>query len=342
MAAAPLGWGAPYPFTNNYPGSRLPHITDAQSNKIQMVMERLCRCKNIPQTSYIPLCLNAYNCRTPVRVNHGLWAYVHHRIITIRAPGAALEPIRITSPQPSAARVRRDFNTPWRNMMPMVVFPHVAPLPRGPADSRYRLAIFIHKHPEANSSKAVYSMTIFDRQRNTLTWHDTLLEPSGTRQADIQHYWANVASPFNYPLPPLTISTGYDPFGFLFDRVRMDVQKDHTLYQVMSWAIIAMDSVDSPNFNQMLGRDPDIQSGMHRTALPTLLVFLIRLMAQARGGPGQDFSIANNINMMLRFRIRAIGGRELLRFLLDQQITAFNTAIPGQAIPLWIRNNFCM
>ncbi|RYP93667.1 hypothetical protein DL770_000198 [Monosporascus sp. CRB-9-2] len=214
-------------------------------------------------------------------------------------------------------------------MMPVVVYPHVVPLPRGPAGPRHCLAIFIHKHPEANSSKAVYSMTIFDRQRNTLTWHDTLLEPSGTRQADIQHYWANVASPFNYPLPPLTVSAGYDPFEFLFDRVRMGAKRDHTLYQVMSWAIIAMDSVDRPTFNQLLGREPNIQSGMHRAALPTLLVFLIRLMALARGAPGRDFSITNSVNMMLRFRIRAIGGRELLRFLLEQEINAFNTAIPG-------------
>ncbi|RYP36048.1 hypothetical protein DL768_010955 [Monosporascus sp. mg162] len=204
MAAAPLGWGAPYPFTNSYPVSRLPRITDAQSDKIRRLMARLCRCKHIPQTSYIPSCLNAYNCRTPVLVNHRLWAYVHHRIITIRAPGSALKPIRITPPQPLAARVRRDFNTPWRDMMPMAVFPHVVPLPRGPADPRYRLGIFIHKHPEANSSKAVYSMTIFDRQ--------------------------------------------------------------------------------------MLGREPDIQSGMQLAALPTLLVFLIRLMTRSCGGPGRTSS----------------------------------------------------
>ncbi|RYP11081.1 hypothetical protein DL764_000239 [Monosporascus ibericus] len=290
MAAAPLGWGAPYPFTHNYPVSRLPRIADAQSNKIQILIERLRRYKDIPQTSYIPLCLNAYNCRAPVRENHGLWTYVYHRIITIRAPGAALEPIRIPSPQPSAARVRRDFNTPWRNMMPMVVYPHVLPLPRGPADPRYRLAIFIHKHPEANSFKAVYYMTIFDRQRNTLTWHDTLIEPRGTRQADIQHYWANVASSFNYPWSPLTMSADdYRPVG---------------------WRRLTREQ----NFNQVLGREPDIQSGMHRAALPTLLVFLIRPMALARGGPGQDFSITNNVNMMLRLRIRAIGGRELLPF----------------------------
>ncbi|RYP15544.1 hypothetical protein DL765_005663 [Monosporascus sp. GIB2] len=91
------------------------------------------------------------------------------------------------------------------------------------------------------------------------------------------------------------------------------MQKDPTLYQVMSWVIIAMDSVDRP----MLGREPDIESDMRRAALGTLLVSLIRLIARARGAPRQDFSMANNINMTLRFRIRAIGGRELMHFLLD-------------------------
>lgn len=86
---AGLGWGIPYPFQNGvHAPDQLPALNMTQHNKMLDVLERLVigHRRGFPQTSYLPLCLNAYNFRNRARVQNGLWAYIDPYVRRVDRP----------------------------------------------------------------------------------------------------------------------------------------------------------------------------------------------------------------------------------------------------------------
>lgn len=169
VGAAGFGWTCPYPFVGTHGAWGLPRFDDATADKITDAMERLIIGEKIPQTSYLHLCLNAYNCRNNVRVLNGVWAYIHP-VRKVLPAGNRPTPIWIGKPRTMQSdRAEADLTTPW---VPMVI-PPIAPgvfapfnppaIRTLPNEPRYRLAIFPHQHI-VSTTQSVFSMTVWDRQ----------------------------------------------------------------------------------------------------------------------------------------------------------------------------------
>ncbi|RYP50864.1 hypothetical protein DL768_003699 [Monosporascus sp. mg162] len=181
MAALPKPLAAlPLPF--EYGQSRkenIPQLPDEELDDIVAMLKALSKGK-YPRKDALPTALNAYNCRKlPWKKS---WVYFH-RITSLeirKTTGRWKEYPSIDLPEEPVDNLLNE-REPWESLRRGEDYAH-APgtaegLWQGAArnPSRYRFLCFTHEHrvPVGAWWRAVYTISVWDREWGQLTWHDT-------------------------------------------------------------------------------------------------------------------------------------------------------------------------
>ncbi|KAI0887782.1 uncharacterized protein GGS22DRAFT_185161 [Annulohypoxylon maeteangense] len=212
----------PGPFQcGNYDPRNLPDLDDDSLDDLTAVLRALAK-GSYPRLDSVPLALNAYNCNRKVDIDP--WAYFHPVTVITPAdvkmkgsPSIELDkdviddmakpwnPIRHTGGQFNAAKrqfERGDWTPP-------------------PGSARYRFLCFIHKHRinrKSTIQKGVHTVSIWDREWDELTWHDTYHVDRETRRREIERFWQCVRM-------PNLIDRGYTREQFM-NRIRYRIVYD--------------------------------------------------------------------------------------------------------------------
>lgn len=100
-----------------------------------------------------------------------------------------------------SAQLGRDRRVPFPSVLAFLL--HWAPNAK-----KYRLYCYFHRHEKPAGGRyddIVYSLTVWDRENNQMSWHDPWHQGHAARRADIQTFWANAAPNWlqNIPIVPV-------------------------------------------------------------------------------------------------------------------------------------------
>lgn len=199
--------------------------------------------------------------------------------------------------------------------------PDVTREPEPRQGARYRFLCFIHSHVlslRPGSRRGIYTISIWDREWEELTWHDTYAQGRGARRADARLFWRGAASSLGFPFLHLhlhTRSSGsrmrmrnieednpreafehrirfrtvYHAASRLGDALREHPNPRHTLWAVMG---VAMHHMNRGGEDPHVGVVPDrleYFAAFERDLLPRLWAHLFLLcfgVKRGRGGGG--------------------------------------------------------
>ncbi|KAI8964525.1 hypothetical protein F5Y11DRAFT_363825 [Daldinia sp. FL1419] len=183
----------PVPFTYYADDQdNLPNLSDAQFEDVESLLRGLAKAM-YPRLEAVPTTLNLYNCYRihDDDADNQPWAYFAP-ILSIpevpanenaRAP--KIPPLRLDE------GIRDDLERPWRTLRN-----------RGRQDepaqdafrryASYRFVCFIHRHSiklKNIAQRAVHTISIWDREWDELTWHDTYHMNREKRRDEIRQFW---------------------------------------------------------------------------------------------------------------------------------------------------------
>ncbi|KAI1505274.1 hypothetical protein F5X99DRAFT_405168 [Biscogniauxia marginata] len=311
MAIPPI-WDAPHPFTGLTPGPPLPvgngtfkvNLADAgQSHtRIARTLRKLLSAGgNLSKSQYLNELdiwesLNAYNVHTPIR-RQRVWAWVNKWMLDVPRNAPAnfnwanwLPDNEINS---YSLSMIRDLRDPWTNLATNAqrIGIHVP---------RYRLIIFIHRHmqgrhhePPGIDLQRIYSVSVWDRERDETIWHDPWPYDGMQRWTDIQAFWNNV--PHRWALGAGNVRIN---FGANLQR-----RQYLALEEVQGWSHKKMDPcftqfsvigiilhvmnvmINTPGTGpggvSLIAPDaPDVLSGMDHALIPRLIRCLLRTIRE--------------------------------------------------------------
>ncbi|RYP64658.1 hypothetical protein DL771_008671 [Monosporascus sp. 5C6A] len=302
MAAPPEPLPAlPLPF--EYGQSRkenIPQLSDEELEDIVAMLKALSKGK-YPRKDALPTALNAYNCRKQPRKKS--WAYFHPiTSLEIRkATGHWKEYPSIDLPEELVNDLIAE-REPWESLRRGKDYtPDTAEgMRKGAArnPSRYRFLCFIHEHRVSVGAgrRAVYTISVWDREWGELTWHDTYALGRRGRRDDVRRFWAAAAT----TSPDFARVVGGNPRGGMLMRFRTayhagervgDVLREavpprHTLWSVAAIGVHHMNRVGDPHASIVPDR-LEYFGGCGRDLLPRLFASLLRLCLQ-EGARGED------------------------------------------------------
>ncbi|KAI8623254.1 hypothetical protein F5Y19DRAFT_493144 [Xylariaceae sp. FL1651] len=286
----------PIPFDVDSEISETLPILDADDvNHLTAVLRGLAqgRC---PRVDAVPRALNAYNFNKRNNDNgKKTWAYFH-----------SITDVASVDDRPPRNRpgimlndnVLDDLEIPWHTMRPN---PRGGGMLAGEPPS-YRFVCFIHKHripTKYSGKKAVYTISIWDRECDELTWHDTYIHSRRVRRAAVRRFWEEVFTPglpFTHPrrefLAKIRYRTAYHTCEAVEATIRDAVAPHHTLWAVMA---IALHHMNHGAVDRQVSIVPDkleVFGGQARELLPALFAHLLCLCLRAprqdREGEGED------------------------------------------------------
>ncbi|RYP75795.1 hypothetical protein DL769_003751 [Monosporascus sp. CRB-8-3] len=329
MAAPPKPLPAlPLPFEyGQSQKENIPQLSDEELGDIVAMLKALSKGK-YPRKDALPTALNAYNCRKQPRKKS--WAYFHPiTSLEIRkTTGHWKEYPSVDLPEELVDDLL-DEREPWESIRRGEDYAHASGTAEGLREgaarnpSRYRFLCFIHEHrvPVGAGRRAVYTISVWDREWGELTWHDTYALGRRGRRDDVRRFWAAAAA----TSPDFARVVGGNPRGGMLMRFRTvyhagervgDVLREavpprHTLWSVAAIGVHHMNRVGDPHASIVPDR-LEYFGGCGRDLLPRLFASLLRLCLQegarvedAAGGRSEEserfvrqFWITENLGWM--------------------------------------------
>ncbi|KAI0835096.1 hypothetical protein F5Y06DRAFT_300036 [Hypoxylon sp. FL0890] len=252
----------PFRYRDDNPRN-LPDLDDEEFASLTAVLKALAR-GGYPRLDSVPLALNAYNCN---KSSNGK---------TDKEPWAHFHPITVITSEDAQRRVHpeieldiailEDLEKPWELLQARQVRTE-----RGEWESRsekdwtprenkarYRFICFIHKHRidrRSTTQKGVYTISIWDREWEELTWHDTYHVNREVRRREIKRFWWEVSAPGFIGalhgdrekfMNRIRYRTVYHICERIEDTTRAAVPPRHTLWAVMGAALFHMNNARDP------------------------------------------------------------------------------------------------
>ncbi|KAI0016874.1 hypothetical protein F4780DRAFT_782817 [Xylariomycetidae sp. FL0641] len=312
VAEYPRFWKPRAPPHNPH-GNWMPGAPDAHLNNLTRFVENISQGTKRPSTRSTLAALNAFNVRTQADYNFGLYAYWHTRVI--RHPFG--DPVRDVWVPRTPPRFYFDICQPWDS----IATSGAPGAPRGPAQRKHRLLCFIHRH--GTVTHEVYSLSVFDRETDTLHWYDTGLDIglttaplSGQRLLDVLNWWTSVcaqpenAANFNISIVnftphmhPHTHASGFSGIwqaARKFSPVGFQIYEELTIFNVIAIGMHLMDDIRNitPTFGSNLPQnDPYFAAGLAPQTVPRLYAVVCTLLHENRlkGTYGQNWNTAVSI-----------------------------------------------
>ncbi|KAI1402754.1 hypothetical protein F4819DRAFT_263402 [Hypoxylon fuscum] len=267
----------------------LPDLDDEELDDITAVLKALAK-GSYPRLDAVPLALNAYNCNWESDGDEDRpWAYFHE-ITTITPEGTPLK----QRPQILLdGRIRDDLKRPWTSIRTGHKFGEAGEgSSASPNSAKYRFLCFIHRHRidrRATAQKGVHTMSIWDREWDELTWHDTYHVSRPARRREIQRFWALVAAPGLIGkhekreafVGRIRYRTVYHASERLEDALRAPVPPRHTLWAVLGAALFHMNGARDPHVSIVPDR-LELFGGHAKDLLPRLFARLLCLCLDCR------------------------------------------------------------
>ncbi|KAI0548649.1 hypothetical protein F4679DRAFT_596579 [Xylaria curta] len=263
----------------------VPVLADGDINDFTAVLRGLAR-GTYPRQDAVPKALNAYNLTQTDQRN--AWAYFHD--ITEVQAADAQGPVQIALD----AKVIADLNTPWQSMRPGD--PQVAG-----NKANYRFLCFIHKHrinTRYSGQKAVYTISIWDREFEWMTWHDMYPHERATRRIDVENFWQLINAPGCRFLEPrdefmrdrFRWRMNYHACEKMESALRDIIAPRFTLWAVMAVGIYHMNNGSTDRHCYIVPDEFEVFAGSESTFLPNMFVRLLWLcMRSPRQGKEQDW-----------------------------------------------------
>ncbi|KAI1211213.1 uncharacterized protein F4807DRAFT_466532 [Annulohypoxylon truncatum] len=310
----------------------LPDLDDEYLDDLTAVLKALAK-GSYPRLDSVPLALNAYNCNRKEDIDP--WAYFHP--VTIITPLDATmkvlpsieldedviddlakpwDPIRYTGGQfnREEQRFERGEWTP------------------PPGSARYRFLCFIHKHRidrRSTSQKGVHTISIWDREWDELTWHDTYHVGREVRIGEIQRFWRCVNMPnlighgYNREqfLKRIRYRIVYDICEHIEDTLRDAVPPRNTLYAVIGAALHHMNNACDPQVSIVPDR-LELFGAQALPLLPRFFAHLLWLCLDARPGwtRAEQEGFVRQFRILERLRwMRVLVRRDLERRMAEEE-----------------------
>ncbi|KAK6837038.1 hypothetical protein PG987_007533 [Apiospora arundinis] len=298
-------WDAPWPFhliENQNRTTRKVRVDQTQFNNIERFTKTLLRLppdgkmitNNYFLDSTISIALNAYNLHSPPREQHA-WAYFHWRgnnscVDVPRNAGPNFDWTRInTQMEPAdsgpnsriAQNLHHDHQGPWPSVIPDAIRWR-------PNGRKYRLFCWIHRHAIPAGGKyntQVYSMSVYDREDNRITWHDPWpLDSRTQRWTDIQALWRNAAPAWLRPLRPLRGRT-YNALRALKLTTHPDMAPKYSQISCVAIAVWLVRHLESRAHLRPPDRASFLQGLDSISAFPDLAATLFQTLRESMGVP---------------------------------------------------------
>ncbi|KAI1481011.1 hypothetical protein F4774DRAFT_417912 [Daldinia eschscholtzii] len=291
----------------------LPDLGNPELDDIAAVLKALAR-GTYPRLGALPIALNAYNCNRKLDDDEEdlPWAFFHP--ITVIPPAKSIpgDPL----PQYPAIQldyeILEDLSKQWRpirygreggtnNNQPPDAFPD--------SFARYRFLCFIHKHRidrKSSSQKGMHTISIWDREWDELTWHDTYHVDRESRRKDIQQFWEHTDSlgflngtiSRRQFVNRIRYRTVYHTCEHIEDTLRGVVPPRHTIYAVMGVALFHMNNARDPQVSIVPDR-LELFGGQHKRLLPRFFAHVLWLCLDAR----PEWSRAQQVRFVEQCRI---------------------------------------
>ncbi|KAI1817290.1 hypothetical protein GGS20DRAFT_582622 [Poronia punctata] len=305
----------PAPFTYDGIGEpQLPTLTEKDLSNITSVLRGLSR-GVLPRADAVPTALNAYNITQEPSKGKNAWAYFHSvtNIAAADEDGRGnREGWEQATRKPATSRRRAETSTSHIVVPDEVILDTMKewhPIREGEEDAAgswmesasYRFLCFIHSHrlSRGNSrrSKAIYTISIWDRQHEEMTWHDTCAYERSDRRAAIRHFWSRVQTNLKFMNPRKTFlaqirfRTAYHSCEKLEAATRDYIDPPYTLWSVMA---IGLQHMNRGGFDSQVSIVEDrleVFSGHRKDLLPRLFVHLLHLFLYSpREGREEDWN----------------------------------------------------
>ncbi|KAK7959971.1 uncharacterized protein PG986_004825 [Apiospora aurea] len=249
--------------------------------------------------SGISIALNAYNVRFPEREQR-VWAYFHWRgakscLDVPSSPGPGFDWTSTDSQAKTgttsdtrarlSAQLYREQISPWPSVINF-------PFRWVPNGYKYRLWCYIHRHEKPAGGRyddIVYSMSVWDRENNQISWHDPWGHQNhAARWADIQTLWANAAPGYlqNRPL----VAVPYTSLRNLQTTTHRRMKPKFSQVACVALGVWLMNHLDDP----APLRPPDrgeVLTGMLGTQFANLAVVLFQTLRESSEQQAVDISL---------------------------------------------------
>ncbi|KAI0113431.1 hypothetical protein F4814DRAFT_440737 [Daldinia grandis] len=288
----------------------LPDLSDEELDDLVAVLKALAR-SSYPRLEAVPIALNAYNCNQKTDDNgQRPWAYFY--------PITIIPPARLDGTLPRYPEIRLDFEIcqdlkrRWRPIRYGWGYNSRNQSTGFLPPARYRFLCFIHKHRIDRKNilqKGVHTISIWDREWDELTWHDTYHVDRTSRRKDIREFWKHVNAPGFIDeidrvdsredfMSRIRYRTVYHICEHIEETLRSPVPPRHTIYAVMSTALFHMNNARDPQVSIVPDR-LELFGGQHKGLLPQFFAHLLCLCLDVQ----PDWSLARQKRFVLQFRI---------------------------------------
>ncbi|KAI0120837.1 hypothetical protein F4776DRAFT_665464 [Hypoxylon sp. NC0597] len=287
----------PFQYPDDDPRN-LPNLNDEEFDSLTAVLKALAR-GGYPRLDAVPLALNAYNCNKKSDGGEDTEPWAHFHEITVIMPEDARRKVRPEIELDEA--ILEDLEKPWQSLRSRYVQGEPgnwesqssegwAP---EPDSARYRFICFIHKHRidrRMTSQKCVHTISIWDREWDELTWHDTYHINREARRREIKRFWEDVSAPgFIGPadwqreefMDRIRYRTVYHICERIEDTIRSTVPPRHTLWAAMGAALFHMNNARDTQVSIVPDR-LELFGAYAKGLLPRFFVHLLWLCLDAR------------------------------------------------------------
>ncbi|KAI0899303.1 hypothetical protein F4806DRAFT_506953 [Annulohypoxylon nitens] len=293
----------------NHP-QNIPALDDECLDDLTAVLKALAK-GNYPRLDSVPLALNAYNWNRKVDIDP--WAYFHPVTVITPKGKKIQERINIRLDQ----EIIDDLEKPWdpirftggqfnREQQRFERGDWTPP----PNSARYRFVCFIHKHRidrKNIAQKGVHTISIWDREWDELTWHDTYYVDREVRFQEIQRFWRCIKIPHlvadrvanedadenagerrNEDIPGelfkrIRYRIVYDICERVEETLRNSVPPRNTLYAVIGAALHHMNNACDPQVS-IVPDKLELFGAQAMSLLPRFFAHLLWLCLDARPG----------------------------------------------------------
>ncbi|KAI1341090.1 hypothetical protein F5Y15DRAFT_422320 [Xylariaceae sp. FL0016] len=293
----------------------LPVLSEEDVSDIAAVLKGIAR-GIYPRLDALPTALNAYNCNRAK-----LWAYFHDitDVTDARKAGSAERGPngRFTRRKEGGRiwiddQVLADLDAPWRFLRPVNIpqQQHNDSLALAPrhATARYRFVCFIHRHRVAaplrtraqqrQRQRAAYTISIWDRDDETVTWHDPYPHGRAERRDHIRAFWRRARIPGFVPpldggdhepfVSRIRYRTAYHACARIERTTRGALAPRHSLWAVVAIALHHMNNAHDVHVSIVPDR-MELFGGQARALLPQFFAHLLCLCLEtARGWDGRE------------------------------------------------------
>ncbi|CAJ2505571.1 Uu.00g129650.m01.CDS01 [Anthostomella pinea] len=284
---SPSSHHASSPLPGNQQHKRVLELDDDDLSDLSAALKGLAR-GSYPRLDAVPVALNAYAYRAHRSDARSQPRAYFHSITTVAAQNSrsnALPVMELDNP------VLYDLDRQWHPIR----YAAAPSLIQDPAS--YRFVCFIHKHRidlRSSRQKAIYTISIWDREWDELTWHDTYPLCREARRDEIRTFWRTVAMP-GFPLghprqefmDRIRYRTGYHACERVEHMIRDNIAPRHTLWSVMAIAIHHMNNTHDPQVS-IVPDKLELFGGQAKELLPQFFAHVLWMCLDARPDWSED------------------------------------------------------